>query len=152
MKLTSVLPVCIMLLLYMNVKAGTKTYTFTYDANGNRTTVAFSSTCNANRQANPADTIQTDTLEQAAVKNIKTVVTPSAYPNPVRDYFILSFPVLERTAILSIYDQNNNEVYKDENVNTQHSVIKTCGLPAGMYTIVVQYAAEKPFVQKMIKL
>jgi len=138
-------------LLYLNIIAGNKTYQFLYDANGNRTSVTFISTCTPNRMAEPKDSMLTDTTTQAFIREIKAVTTPSAYPNPMTDHFILSFPVLEKNATLMIYDGNGNEVFKDDNVNTANSIIKTCGFPAGLYTIVVQYGMEKPFVQKMVK-
>ena len=125
-----------------------KTYSFSYDANGNRTAVAFQSTCGERRK----DTTQRlDTIAETALKEIKAVTTPAAYPNPVHDFLIISLPELQKVATLQIFDMNGNVVFKDDAVTTLQSVIKTCGLAAGTYTIVLNYGADKPFVQKMVK-
>lgn len=143
--------VLILLLTIQLTKAGNKTYQFAYDANGNRTSVSFSSTCYASRQAQPVDTIPADTIAEAAIRQLQNVPVPTAYPNPAKDYFILSIPQLEAMAQLILYDLNGAVVFRDDQVNTMHSVIRTCNLPAGMYTLVVQYGAKEPFVQKIIK-
>ena len=132
---------------YLHMRAD-KTFTFTYDANGNRTTVAFTSTCGERRK----DTTQRiDTTAEHAIKEIKAVNTPSAYPNPVHDFVIISLPELQKVANLQIIDMYGNIVFKDDAVTNLQSVIKTCGLTAGTYTIVLNYGADKPFVQKIVK-
>lgn len=135
----------------MSLIAGNKTYQFTYDANGNRTTVAFNSTCNANRERPPLDSLKIDSTDNIAIKQIQAVQAPTAYPNPAKDFFILSFSQLDKMAQLALYDFNGAIVLQDDNINTLHTVIKTCNLPAGMYMLVVQYGAKEPFVQKIIK-
>lgn len=130
-----------------NAKAE-KTYSFAYDANGNRTSVAFQSTCGERKK----DTTQRiDTIAENAIKELKAVTTPAAYPNPVHDFLIVSLPELQKVATLQIFDMNGNIVFKDDAVTTLQSVIKTCGLAAGTYTIVLNYGADKPFVQKIVK-
>ena len=134
-----------------NAKAD-KTYQFTYDATGNRLTVSFQSTCGERRRDTTvqADTLA-DTLMDKALTEIQPVTAPKAYPNLVKDYFILSLPDIQTTARLEIYDMNSLPVYTDNAVTTSHNIIQTCGLAAGSYTVVVYYGSDKPFIQKIIK-
>ncbi len=135
-------------LLHLSVKAN-KTYTFTYDATGNRITVAFTSTCGERIRDTTGST--KDTIIEKALTEIVQVAEPKAYPNPVREYFILSLPVLEKVATMEIYDMNGVLVFKDIDITTSQNIIKTCDFAAGNYTIVVNYNSAKPFVQKFIK-
>lgn len=146
---TKIIALVTVLSLYGGIAKADKTYQFTYDASGNRTTVSFSSTCGERRR----DTTQRlDTIAETAIKEIKAVTTPSAYPNPVHDFVIISLPALQQVARLQLIDLYGNVVFKDDAVTTTQLVIKTCGLAAGTYTLVLDYGADKPFVQKIVKL
>ncbi len=146
-KLLFLLPAILLCSSCFTAKAD-KTFMFSYDANGNRTTVSFQSTCGERKK----DTTQrTDTIAEDAVKEIKYVTAPSAYPNPAHDFVIVSLPELQKAASLQILDMNGSIVFKDDAITTTQSVIKTCGLAAGTYTIVLNYGADKPFVQKIVK-
>jgi hypothetical protein len=137
------------MLLCQNVHAN-KSYVFTYDSTGNRITVSFTSTC-GERLKDSTKTTKEDTIIEKALKEIEQVTIPKAYPNLVRDYFILSLPNLETVATIKIYDINGMPVYQDESITTSQNIIKTCDLASGTYTIVVNYNNAKPFVQKIIK-
>lgn len=135
--------------------AGGKIYTFTYDDVGNRITVSYSTTCRM-RDTTQRDTTRSDTVNQSsiiksALNDIKSVTTPTAYPNPVHDYLILSLPDIRSIAKLTIIDLNGNLIYEDNSINTAHSIIRTCDIPPGYFTVIVDYGGEHPFVQKMIK-
>lgn len=123
-----------------------KKYTYAYDDNGNRITVSYISNCRVR------DTTQLDTVPKEIIKEIKEVTTPSIYPNPTRAYFTLSFPDLTQLAKLEIYDLKGNLVFKEEQINTSHTIINTCNLAAGLYTVVVYYNTSKPFVTKIEKI
>jgi hypothetical protein len=143
------------MLLYLNMKADKK-FVFTYDDNGNRTLLTFTSTC---RKKNPKDstitlkdTISTDVPDTAVLNQLKQVLQPTLYPTLVHTDFLLSFPEDIRNGMLQISDMNGNILYAESGIYTSNTVVRMCDVPAGMYTVTVYYNDnKKPFVQKIIK-
>jgi hypothetical protein len=127
-KITPALIFLAFILIHLNVKAN-KSYLFTYDATGNRLTVAFTSTCGERLRDTTLNT--KDTIIEKAITEIVQVSEPKAYPNPVSEYFILSLPVLEKVATMEIYDMNGDLIFKDIDITTSHNIIKTCDFAAG---------------------
>lgn len=132
-----------------------KTFKFTYDANGNRMILTFVSTC---RIKKPDDTTTTkidttlsiDSLD-IILKEIKQVNSPTVYPTLVRDYFYLSFPIDISNGTLEIVDMQGIILFTETNISTMNTIVKTCNLPNGLYSIIVHYGEKKPFVQKIVK-
>lgn len=137
-----------------NAKAN-KTFVFAYDANGNRTTLTFTSTC---RKKNPKDSTATsnDTTvnlpDTAVLNKLQPVQQPTVYPTLIHTDFLISFPMDIQNGTLQITDMYGNIVFTENNIFTAHTIVSLCDQPAGMYSISVYYNdIKKPFVQKIIK-
>ncbi|MDB5228237.1 MAG: hypothetical protein JWN78_2430 [Bacteroidota bacterium] len=149
-----------LLCFFSSIVMANKTFIFTYDANGNRVTLTYSSTCRVAHQDTTktivdttAKTIVDSTLlpDQKILSQLQTVDAPKIYPNLVRTDFLISLPMDITSGRLEIYDMYGYKVYTENNITTSNTIVSTCTLPAGVYNVIFYYGDNKSCAQKIIK-
>lgn len=125
----------IIMLFVISLSFAGASYFYVYDNNGNRTSVAYVSSC---RKKAPTETIE-------------TVFTSKVYPNPASNYVNLSFTEPLNKAVLRVYDVNGSIVIYETGLSAMHLIVDIADLSAGTYMVEIKQEENTLLIQKLVK-
>ena len=124
---------------------GQQMWTYTYDTDGNRTAVAFSTSCAQRMAQSP----ELDSVIKA--EKYTSVSEPSLFPNPAYQYFVAAIPSNYLGGKLMVFNDIGEQVLAPLNLIAEQHIVDVSMLSAGIYFVQITDVENHIYTKSFIK-
>ncbi|MBX7227559.1 MAG: T9SS type A sorting domain-containing protein [Chitinophagales bacterium] len=147
MKIKTILT--LVFLCCISIAYSQQTWTYDYDANGNRTVVAYTVSCRM-AQTLPPDLSEPDKKDLLA--KLQPVQTFTLYPNPATTGILVSVPTELVGGTVALYNETGQMVCDGTALTMEQTMVNIADLAPGTYILQYRGTKEQIYTKKFVKL